>query len=150
MVMQPFLDSYQKTWYNCKMIKNSAITAEQLLAFLDKLKNSSFRARLRIESLEGCWLWTGAKMGDGYGVAGFKGKQRRAHILFVELFWNYPVNYKERREVVMHACNTRLCCNPQHLLVGTQSNNMLHYHHQVFTQKDVLAKLSSEIEESIK
>lgn len=27
-------------------------------------------------------------------------------------------------EVVMHTCDVRRCCNPKHLVVGTQANNI--------------------------
>lgn len=132
------------------MIKNTNVSTEQLIDFLKKIKGSNLRSRLFVTGLEDCWNWIGPQTGDGYGFASFKGKQRRAHVLFIELFWGCPVNYRGKKEVVMHSCNNRRCCNPLHLFVGTQSNNMLHHHYGVFTPSEVLAKLTSEIEDLIK
>jgi hypothetical protein len=61
-----------------------------------------------------CWPWTGHKK-SGYG-----GGRKLAHVLLYE--WaNGPVS---PGLVVMHLCNQRDCCNPDHLEAGTRSENM--------------------------
>jgi len=71
-----------------------------------------------------CWLWTGRVNSKGYGRFSFwhDGKESRvqAHRLSLILAGtDLPGDMHAR-----HACDTPLCVNPGHLLVGTQSDNM--------------------------
>lgn len=75
---------------------------------------------------EGCWLWTANVGKDGYGKfqVSVLGENRqitwRAHVwAFTEA--NGPV---PSGKYVLHSCNEPLCVRPEHLRVGTQSENM--------------------------
>ncbi len=64
-----------------------------------------------------CWPWLGCTNNQGYGRAGKRGY---AHRLAYELsYGDLPP-----RVVIRHACDNPLCCNPAHLLAGSQSENM--------------------------
>lgn len=68
----------------------------------------------------GCRLWTGVPDRKGYGASCFKGLSTAAHrVAFLLAFGLLP---KDR--VVMHECDEPLCCNPAHLRLGTQAENM--------------------------
>lgn len=75
---------------------------------------------------EGCWLWTGWKGGpDGskYGyisVGGRAGRGCRAHRVSWELHHG-PIPEGMH---VLHKCDVPLCVNPEHLFLGTRSDNM--------------------------
>jgi len=75
-----------------------------------------------------CWPWIGSGS-LGYGtiqVGGRSGKKVLAHRISWELHkGQIPENKDEfHGTVVRHQCNNRLCVNPTHLKLGTQSDNV--------------------------
>src|SRR5688572_10264945 len=67
-------------------------------------------------SPDGCWLWIGSTHKNGYGLF----KQTFAHR------YSY-VLYKgeiENKLFVCHSCDTPLCVNPNHLFLGSQTDNL--------------------------
>ena len=72
----------------------------------------------------GCWMWTNAVDGSGYGQLTLKGKRWGAHRLFYYLAYGVdPTGL-----VVMHKCDTPRCVQPGHLVLGTQRDNIADRH----------------------
>jgi uncharacterized protein YjiS (DUF1127 family) len=71
---------------------------------------------------DGCWVWIGGLNRDGYGqltVAGF-GNIQAHQIAFLIYQGDIPAGH-----VVMHGeCDNPRCCNPAHLVLGTQALNI--------------------------
>jgi hypothetical protein len=69
-----------------------------------------------------CWNWNKAiHYKNGYGYLGLKGKTVLSHRLSYEL-----ANGKiPEGLLIRHKCNNRKCCNPEHLELGTPSENAL-------------------------
>ena len=91
-------------------------------------KNMSIEERFfeKVNKTDSCWLWTGALSSSGYGSFGVAGKATAAHR------YSYQIHNGEIPEglIICHTCDTPSCVNPDHLWLGTYSDNM----------KDMVAK----------
>ena len=86
---------------------------------------SSDARRERIERFfergPGCWIWSGAQQGAGYGTSRFDGKQVPAHrAVYMTLVGPIP-----RGLQLDHICRNRLCVNPERLRCVTPRENLL-------------------------
>ena len=71
------------------------------------------------EPMSGCWLWTGAMAGPGYGHLRFEGEPWYAHRLSWCAFKGpIPAGFW-----ILHRCDVPSCVNPDHLFVGTAKDN---------------------------
>ena len=73
---------------------------------------------------DACWLWTGYTKRNGYGsyTVGTRGAAvtRHVHRISYELTYG-PI---PPGACVCHHCDTPSCCNPRHLWIGTQYENL--------------------------
>ena len=72
-----------------------------------------------VESDNGCWEWQGSKNADGYGTISARCKQFRTHRVVWQLIFGEIGNLH-----VCHSCDNPSCCNPEHLFLGTNQQNM--------------------------
>lgn len=74
----------------------------------------------RVDRGPGCWTWTAGKTSKGYGEFMFHKKVRYAHRTAWELtFGKIPDGL-----CVRHTCDNPACCRPDHLVLGTQADNV--------------------------
>lgn len=70
-----------------------------------------------------CWEWKGLIDSIGYGVFCAEGKRHKAHrYAYAAAFMSEQ--YPPTGLVVMHKCDNMKCCNPKHLILGTQLENI--------------------------
>lgn len=72
----------------------------------------------------GCWLWTGMRHPDGYGRMVMERKSYLAHRVAFE-HYNGPI---VDGLCVRHKCDNPRCVNPDHLELGTHTDNMRDKH----------------------
>lgn len=83
-------------------------------------------AKITINSNNGCWVWNGSTTSGGYGNVRINKKLYRTHRLMYKLFVGEIPNGKGRNIPVLdHLCNNRLCCNPTHLQLISDRDNIL-------------------------
>ena len=80
-----------------------------------------FKKICTLKTRKGCLLWQGGTDTFGYGrYLGMDGKYIAAHRLSYELCYG-----KIKKALhVLHKCDIPRCVNPEHLFVGTRSDNM--------------------------
>ena len=81
---------------------------------------SRFWSNVRRGSEEDCWPWIGRRITHGYGVFDWGGKPCIASRMAFE----FANNLSPGDLFVCHKCDNPPCCNPSHLFLGTQKDNM--------------------------
>ena len=75
---------------------------------------------------QGCWGWSGAVINRGpysYGVLQ-RGRRGEGLILAHRASWEIHVGPIPEGKLVLHRCDNPICSNPEHLFLGTQTDNM--------------------------
>jgi hypothetical protein len=79
-----------------------------------------FAKVIRHENPDVCWGWSGAKHRYGYGRMQWKGAVVEAHRISFEIHSGQPIPAGME---VCHSCDNPVCSNPNHLFLGTNSDN---------------------------
>jgi len=68
-----------------------------------------------------CWMWTSAMSYQGYGyITTTKGHSKKAHRLSFEFAYSIIPQSMQ----VLHRCDNPSCVNPEHLFLGSNSDNV--------------------------
>lgn len=83
-------------------------------------EESRFWAKVDQSQPAGCWPWKAACLPNGYGQVHWNGRSVRAH----RAAYAIAIGRVPRGKLVLHKCDNPLCCNPHHLVLGTQAQNI--------------------------
>ena len=109
---------YQQ-WYRSTAYQREPRRKAQFIPLADRLW-----AKVDFLGPNGCWLWTGAVDGRGYGhVGNGTGRNIKAHRLSYELKCG-PI---AEGLTIDHRCRTKRCVNPEHLEAVTGLENIRRY-----------------------
>lgn len=79
----------------------------------------------RVDTSGDCWIWTGARQSQGYGMVQVRTGERVGTVSKL----THRVAYHLARGPfpdhlhVLHKCDNPPCCNPAHLFLGTAADN---------------------------
>src|SRR5262245_5954157 len=83
---------------------------------------SKLYAKIIVKGPNECWPWTGAT--NNLGRAQFSIKRKTYSV--ARLIYELEKGPIPEGKQVQHLCNNVICCNFNHLILGTNSDNMLY------------------------
>lgn len=105
------------------LINGSTASCGGCVRRVSRTNEEKFWGKVKILGGEECWEWLGHRNEHGYGFARYGSKQHRTHRIAYMLHNKCTFESMEGFGV-LHSCDNPSCCNPSHLRLGTQQDNV--------------------------
>lgn len=113
-----------QNWKRNSSIKNidhiKKLVNENNVKIKDKHTFYRFWSKVDIRNPDDCWNWTAAINSKCYDTFIYNGKTIYSH----RMAYMMTKGSIDDGLQVQHLCNNPICCNPNHLVLGDDSNNM--------------------------
>ena len=76
----------------------------------------------RVKRAAGCWFWQGSRNATDYGLI-YPGRKSKRSLLAHRVSWEIHNGPIPNGLHVLHHCDTPPCVNPEHVFLGTQTDN---------------------------
>src|SRR4030042_5725989 len=90
----------------------------------EKDKRKYFWRKINQCGLNGCWEWTASKDRNGYGMFRHETLSSSRGSLAHRFSWEIHYGPIPPGLCVLHHCDNPICVRPDHLLLGTNADNM--------------------------
>jgi hypothetical protein len=109
------IDSLDAAAYNQKS------EIDSVLNMIDMYLAARFWSKVDVGHPKQCWFWRASVDHNGYGQFELGARKIGAHRVAYGLMTGEMLS---PRQHVLHSCDHRRCCNPNHLRTGTHAENM--------------------------
>lgn len=100
--------------------RNGGIVWADQTALIKALRSRFLGYVDKTDDEDDCWIWNAGKFSNGYGQFRLGKIKVKAHRL--AYFYHHGEINNELR--VLHKCDNPPCCNPHHLFLGTDADNV--------------------------
>ena len=101
-----------------RKIKDTKGTTSKILGFITP---DEFWCKVNVGKPNECWEFIGYRNRDGYGMVQRKKRKVFAHRIAYCITMSQEI---PQGTIIRHKCDNAACCNPDHLIAGSQKDNV--------------------------
>lgn len=96
----------------------------EILPVMMGKRRDRFKAKIALPDHRGCRIWLGGSTKEGYGLVQGSIDYQGFSFLTHRVAWALANAAEPGEQIVRHTCDNPPCCADEHLVAGTQAENM--------------------------